>query len=225
MAVLFLLLAQLASSASADSKLNCIVKSSKGFSEPSSLSGLVACQKKKLSKSMSAYETANHDAAPDATLESWQDLQRAEVRDYIKRHPERAALDNPKDMPPDTNAKSDASSKTKSKGSSGGQDGKDISDFGKKLQAESDGGKKGVTPEMASQIDDYLQKNQGSVSPDMQNLLNSVSKDGANLSGDTMGKLQDAAKQAKQGGLDLNTDKKTEDFLLAPKEPASPNQN
>jgi len=220
MRTLCLLALLLPTCASAKSNLNCVSRTGKAVSEPGTLSALVGCQKTKLATSSAAYQAKNHSEPPEELVEAWQDVQRAEVQDYVQRHPDRASLDNPKGLAAEQTEKQP----TDSKASPDSKQAKNTQDLAKQLQAESNGGKKGVTPEMTQQINDYLQKNQGSISPDMQTLLNSVQKDGPNLSADTFGKLQDAAKQAKQGGLDLDVDKKTEDMLLAPKDP-SPNQN
>ncbi|MBI3553708.1 MAG: hypothetical protein HY077_14520 [Elusimicrobia bacterium] len=195
----------------AEVSLNCVTKSGKAYKEPATLSALVACQQKKLNASAAAYRKRNRADPPESILEGWDDRQRAEVVDFVRRHPERAGLDSPKETAKQT--KEHLPSK----------DAADTEALGRSLQNMSDGGKKGVTPEMAKQIDDYLKEKQGSVSPDMRALLDST-QNGPNLSDQTVSKLKDAAQAAKGKGLDLDVDKKTEDFLLAPKEP-SPNNN
>jgi hypothetical protein len=82
------------------------------------------------------------------------------------------------------------------------------------LQAKSDQGRKGITPEMAAEIVDTLMKQQGSVSPDMSELLNALQKDGASLSGDTFRRLQDAARKADASGLDLGVSPDIKESLL-----------
>ena len=122
--------------------------------------------------------------------------------------PNRASLDRPNDSPDEPAAKDPKAADSKDAGS--------VDDLSKLLQSEADGGKKGVTPQMAQQIRDDLMKKQGSISPDMQQLLDKVERDGVNLKTDTMAELQNAAKQAKGSGMDLNVDKKTEGLLLGP---------
>src|SRR6266704_649838 len=147
MRALFVLALLLPSAAPANSTVTCVVRSGKSVREPATLSALVACQQKKLDKAGDVYLGKNKVDPPDAVMENWQDLQRAEVQDYIRRHPERAGLDNPKNLPPEEKPYADDA-----KRASDPKQPKDVSDLGKKLQLESDGGKKGVTPEMASQI-------------------------------------------------------------------------
>jgi hypothetical protein len=48
----------------------------------------------------------------------------------------------------------------------------------------------------------------------MKDLLDSVVRDGGKLKADTMKKLQNAGREAKGQGLDLNIDKNTEKDLL-----------
>ncbi len=204
----------LACPASAKTALTCVSKSGGKYKEPATLSALVKCQEGKLTAASAAYRDQNKQDPPASMVDGWQDSQRAEVRAYLNRHPDRASLDDGKESQAAA-AAPEPESKTGDKG---------VDDLGKKLQAESNGGKDGVTPEMSRQINAYLQQRQGSVSPDMQQLLNQVSKDGPNLSADTVGKLQDAARQAHSQGLDLNTDQQTQDFLLKSDKP-NPNQN
>jgi hypothetical protein len=82
------------------------------------------------------------------------------------------------------------------------------------LGQKSDGGKKGVTPEMADEIRKTLMQKQGGVSPDMERLLKATSRDGAHLSQETMQLLRDAGKQAKGQGLDLGIGADAERQLL-----------
>lgn len=83
-----------------------------------------------------------------------------------------------------------------------------------KLQSESDDGRKGVDPQMAKEIEDFLGKQQGGMSPDMKALVESAAKDGPDLSADTMQKLQHAARAVKAEGLDLGIKPDTEKSLL-----------
>lgn len=208
----------LASPAAAKTSLSCVVMKSGGrYQEPATLSALVKCQQDKLASAAANYKAKNDLPAPDSVMDNWQDTQRDEVRAYLSRHPDRASLDNAS-----AGSAPEGKETSAAKGPSSNDPGVDT--LGKKLQAESNGGKDGVTPQMTQQINDYLQQHQGSVSPDMQQLLNDVQKDGPNLTPETVSKLKDAAQQAHGQGLDLNTDQKTQDFLLTPDKP-SPNQN
>jgi hypothetical protein len=221
----FALVGLLLAAPAAASSVTCITKSGKTYHEPDTLSALVACQRKKLDQKTQNYAAKNHFQPSDTIVDSWQDAQRAEVRGYLKRHPDRASLDFDKNA----SAKDDAvAAQSDGQKSLDPKQAKSVEDLKESLQKMSDGGKQGVTPDMAQKINDYLQQNQGSVSPDMQNLLNSVQKDGGNLSADTINQLKDASQAAQQNGLNLNVDQKTQDFLNSPKDPPSsqpPNSN
>ena len=83
-----------------------------------------------------------------------------------------------------------------------------------RLQAAAGDGKDGITPAMAADVRAALMQSQGGISPDMKDLLDSVERDGAKLTPETMKKLQGAGKAAKGEGLDLNIDPNTEKMLL-----------
>lgn len=204
-----------AGSAAVKTSLTCVRKSGGHYKEPPTLSALVACQHDKLADAAADYKAKNDLDPPDSVMDNWQGAQRDEVRAYLNRHPDRASLDSPA---------APAGKEQAGAAQPGSDPGVDA--LAKKVQAESNGGKDGVTPEMSQQMHDYLMQRQGSVSPDMQQLLNDVQKDGPNLSADTVSKLQNAAQQAHGQGLDLNTDQQTQDFLLKSDKPdPNPNQN
>jgi len=91
---------------------------------------------------------------------------------------------------------------------------KDIQDLQNRLHAAAGDGKDGVTPAMADDVRRTLESAQGSVSPDMKQLLEATSKDGGKLTPETMKLLQKAGKSAKDGGMNLNIDPSTEKELL-----------
>jgi len=95
------------------------------------------------------------------------------------------------------------------------------------LWEKSDEGRKGITPEMAQDIVNAIKDQQGSVSPEMTRLLESLQKDGATLSKDTFRQLQDAARKAKGAGLDLGVKPEIEQSLLQDQDetPGLPNVN
>ncbi len=140
-------------------------------------------------------------------IEKIEDDQREEVRDYLANSG--AVIDGT----------------TKSARSLGGvteadrakvsaEDGAAIGGLEKRLHAAAGDGKDGVTPAMGRDIVDTLTKQQGFVSPDMKDLLDSVVRDGGKLTPETMKKLQGAGRAAKGAGMDLNIDKNTEKDLL-----------
>lgn len=94
------------------------------------------------------------------------------------------------------------------------QNDKDVKDLKAYLQEKSDGGKKGVTPEMADTVRQTLRQKQGGVSPEMDRFLNSVQKDGVDLTPETMDQIKGAAQQAHGAGLDLNVSPDMEKTLL-----------
>ncbi|HXS99346.1 MAG TPA: hypothetical protein VN915_01590 [Elusimicrobiota bacterium] len=83
-----------------------------------------------------------------------------------------------------------------------------------RLHAAAGDGKDGITPAMADDIRTTLTQMQGSLSPDMQNLLGALQKDGGKLTPDTMKLIQGAAQSAKGSGLNLNIDPSMEKDIL-----------
>ena len=184
----------------------CVRKTAKtAYQEPADLKALLGCQKRKLSRCVLDYQTRQGSPPPDETLELWQELQRREVRDFIRRHPDRSVLGG------------DSASAAQTKPGQGGAE--KSSDRGlealrQDLLEKSDQGRKGITPDMAQEIVNMLMKQQGSVSGDMSDLLNAVQKDGPNLSADTFLRLQDAARKADASGLDLGVSPDIRESLL-----------
>jgi hypothetical protein len=129
-----------------------------------------------------------------ADREWFEDKQLEEVRAYLERHPDRASVDV---VEPD--------------------------ELKKSMWDKSEGGKKGVTPEMAKDIVDHLKSKQnGAVSPEMLQLLNSLTKDGGKLSDESMGMLRDAALKAKSSGMNLGLAPEMEEAILQGPPPKSP---
>jgi hypothetical protein len=184
----------------------CVKKTSKtAYQEPADLKALLGCQKRKLTRCAAGYEARHGDLPSDETLEIWRELQRRELRDFIRRHPTRSVIEGP--SPSGAQAKPAQAGAEKSQA-------QDIDALRQDLLEKSDQGRKGVTPEMAAEIVATLMKEQGSVSGDMADLLSAVQKDGSNLSGDTFRRLQDAARKADAAGLDLGVSPDIKDFLL-----------
>lgn len=140
-------------------------------------------------------------------IEAIEDDQRAEVRDYLAHSG--AVIDGTS-----KSARSLGGVTTADRAKVSGEDGAAIGGLERRLHAAAGDGKDGITPAMGRDIADTLTKQQGYVSPDMKDLLDSVVRDGGKLTPETMKKLQGAGRAAKGAGLDLNIDKNTEKDLL-----------
>ena len=173
-----------------------------------SLEALLRCQRD-ARKRFQASLKRRGAAARGERWDRLDDFQRSEVRGFLKRHPERASLDE------------NAAPAPRVSPSTGAAPGRDLDAFGAALRSRSDGGNRGISPEMAREIVGYLEKKQGGTSPDMTELLNAVSADGPDLSEATMSKLRRAARAAKSQGLELGIDPEIERELLRPDAPAS----
>jgi len=200
------LLLQTAALASFRPCLPAAAKSS--IPEPASLQALLDCQKNNLDRLVSDYQTQHGSAPSEATVEGWRERQRREARDFTRRYPERSVMTGQasQDSP-------DAAPEPKHNGTPK-IGGKDLDALQQDLWKKSDQGRKGVTPEMAQEIISVIMQEQGSVSPDMAALLQAVQKDGADLTGDTVRLLQDAARKADAEGLDLEVKPDIKEFLL-----------
>jgi hypothetical protein len=165
---------------------------------PSNLDELRACQDRTRAAAIAA---AAGKGAPltGAQLDEIDDDQRAEARKFL--------------------AKPKASSKlggvtAADLGRVDSKSADSISGLQGRLQAAAGDGKDGITPAMADDIRATLMQAQGGISPEMKDLLDSVQRDGAKLTPETMKKLQSAGKAAKADGLDLNIDPNVEKQLL-----------
>lgn len=148
-------------------------------------------------------------------LDKVDDFQRAEARKFMARP--QVVTQGPADNAAPTGASSS--------GKLGGvtdadlkrvdpKAGASIAALQERLHAAAGDGKDGITPAMADDIRATLTQAQGSLSPDMKNLLDAVQRDGGKLTPETMKLIQGAAKSAKGAGLDLNIDPGTEKDIL-----------
>jgi hypothetical protein len=177
----------------------CVKKTKSGYDEPATWTALRDCQDKALDKYVSA-----HRDMSDAEAAKADDFQRAEVQDYLKRHPDRTADSGGSGV------------SVMPSGPAAAAEEPDIAELQTALNKEAGDGRNGLTPQMAGQIADFLQKKQGGESQDMQDLLQSLQRDGGNLSDESALRLKHAARDAKQAGLELNIDPKVRDWLLDP---------
>ena len=176
----------------------CFDKKAPEDKAPATLSALLDCQSAKRATLIKENWRKTKREPPASFLDKLDGYQRAEVREYLASHPERARVDEGAD---DT---------AKHEGISGNEE------LGKSLRRKSADGRLGVTPEMAEDILKLLKSKQGTVSPDMQDLLDHLSKDGNRLSHASMRRLKAAAQDAKKNGLDLNVPPDIEELLLRP---------
>lgn len=213
--VLCLILQGLSTPLSAASFPSCVKKSSSTYQEPPTLAALIKCHKEKLEAARLDFAKAHGVPPADLAVERWEDMQRAEVRDYLRRHEDQASLDEPTG----TTLVDEGGGADKAPEANGdGEAGLD-KDFESSLKEKSQGGKHGITPGMAKDIVEYLQRKQGGVSPEMKDLLQTVKSEGANLSDATILQIKMAAQKANRAGIDLKVDRETERFLLEPDKP------
>ena len=183
---------------------------------PSSLDELRLCQDKARAAAVAA-AASKGTPLTEAQLEKLDDVQRAEARKFLAQ-PQIVTSGAPETPAGSANTRSP-------KGKLGGATAADLGRLGPKsaasvkglqdrMQAAAGDGKAGITPSMADDARATLTQAQGSISPDMQDLLNGVQKDGGTLTPETMKKLQGAGKAAKADGLDLNIDPAIEKQLL-----------
>jgi hypothetical protein len=169
---------------------------------PGDLDSFRACQAKARA---AAVASAANNGAPltPAQLDRFDDLQRAEARKFFAK----PALVPTSGGKLGGNSAANLSRVDPKTGAA-------ISGLQARLQASAGDGSGGVSPAMAGDIQSTLQQTQGSVSPDMQNLLDAVSHDGGKLTPGTMKLLQGAGQEAKGQGLDLGIDPGVEKQLL-----------
>jgi hypothetical protein len=181
---------QMASAAQAPAA--CILKTSKtAYQEPADITALLDCQKKKLARCAADYEIENEDLPPAEVMESWRQLQRLELQDFILRHPDQPVPEGALKPPA-----------------------QDLKAPQQDLREDSDQGRQGITPEMAAEVVNTLMERQGFISGDMVELLDAIQKDGPNLSANTFHRVQAAARKADASGLDLGLTPDIKESLL-----------
>ena len=230
----------------------CVLKTSDGWREPSSLDALLDCQAKVRGSWIQYYRDQKGDEPPAAALDKLDDYQRAEARAFTARHPDLATTASAPDAPEASSAAAapvrSGAAKTAGRrrcappaaggaaptGALAAQEERtaaamdandqkvdpgtasDLDALNSRLVADSKNGAAGITPDSARAIADYLQCEQGGVSPDMQSLLDHLSRDGGKLSDQSMVELKQAARAAKDAGLELGVDQQLEGWLLDP---------
>lgn len=191
--------------------VTCIIAlSATTFKEPVSFDALRECHQKKLDSASAAYVQKKKAVPPGELLEAWEDVQREETRAYLARHPDRASVETGSTRVD----RSDSADAAQAEPAAGHKD------LEKELWEKSDGGKKGLTPELAQSVIAHLKSQQkGEVSPEMLDLLDSLTKDGANLTEGSIKKMRSAARKAKASGLDLGIAPEIESSLLQDDQP------
>lgn len=204
----------------AEPVVTCVERKGGAYKEPQTLASLRRCHQERVAAARSAAK-----AEPSAaTLDRWDDLQRAEVADYLSRNPDRATMSEEKWRPeperptaysrskdsdmPDQEAVTRAMQDAESRKEEGG-------DIEKRLWEKTDGGKKGITPDVAKELIRHIRGQQEQpVGPETLDLLDSLYTDGPSLSDSTVEKLRGAARKAKASGMSLGVDSETEYELL-----------
>ncbi|MBI5208356.1 MAG: hypothetical protein HY927_00110 [Elusimicrobia bacterium] len=210
----------------------CVRKAKGKFVEPPTLRKLLDCQAK---------ARAGIDPRDEARWDRLEDFQKGEVREYLARHPDRASVDPDPPEPPRAKANAtpaepdtvqetgnEAAAKVReqkkrsqdaARSNASGlseEEQESAAALQQKLWEMSKNGASAVTPDMAHEIVRHLQQQQGGVSADMKDLLDSLQRDGANLSDGSMLKVKKASRDAKKSGLDLGVDPNLEKWLLDP---------
>ncbi len=171
----------------------CVLKSTSGYAEPPTFASLSKCQDKARTRFTRARESKGRPVS-DELMERFDSFQRAEMQDYVKRHPGNTSVDEEKreDAKP---AARTATDKNLKKIPPEKRD--DFQSLKDRLWKSSEDGKRGLNHDMAKDIADFLQKKQGGMSWEMQELLKSLEKDGSTLSDESALRLKKAARQAK----------------------------
>ena len=206
-----LLVVLTAAPAAALKPASCLHASAEGAS--SSLDALHKCQAKARAAAVAA-AAAKGTPLTEAQLDSIDDYQRVEARKFFAQ-PQNVVTGSPATS--DAQAAPSEKSRAASAANLARLDPKSrdaVAGLQGRLQAAAGDGKDGVSPAMADDIRTTLLQAQGSISPDMQSLLDAVSHDGGKLTPDTMKKLQGAGREAKGAGLDLGLDPEMEKQLL-----------
>lgn len=196
----------------------CLGARADGWDDPATLDALRACQQKERQAFIDKAAARTGHAPDERRLDAFDDNQRAEATKYLSRHTIDGGTGPAEEAPAKRRARptfaagqgAPDGSVEKEAGTPAG----DIDALKASMVEKSDGGKKGITPEMAADMKKFILEKQGSVSPDMQALLDSTAKDGPNLTTETMKKLRSAGQAAKGQGLELGIDPKVERALL-----------
>lgn len=159
----------------------CVRKLKPGIREPKTFDALMDCQFAKRKDFIEALKASRKRGPTAEEYDRFDDFQRKEARDYLKRHPAEPA---PAEKPA-------AKASTEQSLSA-------IQEF---MERKSENGRKGITPEIAQALTDYLKAAQGGVSPEMASLLEDLSQDGPRLRHKTMYKLKRAAREADAEGV------------------------
>lgn len=203
----------LAALAGAAEPARCVVKLPSGeYNEPASADELRKCHGRERDAYVDAMFGKKVGKGEVASLKALETRQQREADDYASRHPQaRLRLT---EAPASAETTETAETPPAPKVAHARKPAADLASLKRTLDDQADGGRHGISPEMAEAVRDYLRANQGSISPDMDALLDATSKDGVNLSASTMKKLQGAARQAKASGLDLGVKPDIEQALL-----------
>jgi hypothetical protein len=198
-----------------------------GVKTPADYEALRACQDKERQALIDSVFNKSGTLPTTAQLDALDERQRQEASAFLKNKTVGASdmdlatqTELSKTKPSDkskTAAKKDSDDSVTYEGElkpAAGMTPEDLASLKASLGEKSDHGKKGVTKEMAGDIRKMLQEKQGGVSPDMERLLNLTSRDGANLTTETMQELRKAGKEAKGQGLDLGISPDAERQLL-----------
>lgn len=212
------LLALLASSpAAAQEFTSCVRKTETGTAEPATVAALLLCQES--ARKSAAREASQPGAAAPQGLAAFQE---AELKDYLSRHPDQA----PKLEKAREEAKEKAAGLARSAAAVAANaarlpaaDAEKLQRLNEAIVKDSGGGARGLTPEAAKAIADYLREQQGGASVEMNDLLEALQADGPKLKDETMNKIKRAARAARAAsgeGFDLGVDADLQKWLLDP---------
>ena len=208
-ATFLVLLAAVPAHAAALKPASCL-RATKDAPAPKTFEAFRDCQAGTRADLVSAAEAKGKPLTPDQ-FDQVDDAQRAEARKFLAQP--QVVTQGPAEKPASSSGKlggaTDADLKRVDPKS-----GASIAALQERLHAAAGDGKDGITPAMADDIRATLTQAQGSLSPDMKNLLDAVQRDGGKLTPETMKLIQGAARSAKGSGLDLNIDPGAEKDIL-----------
>lgn len=184
----------------------CVRKTKKGYREPATLKALLICQDGARRDYRWNWKKRHKKPIPDKDFAEIMEFQRNEVRNYLRRYPKRAMIEEKKEEKAALNEKRLPAG-----------DRADYRELEKLMKTKSKDGKLGVTSGIVSDILKFLQKKQGGASADMRELLGTLEKDGPDLTDDSMLRLKNASRKAAAEGLDLGVKPDLERWLLDPR--------